>query len=316
MKHLDKKNQRLLLELYRDGRASATELASRIGMSKEATHYRLKKLYEEKILLKVIPVINFSAIGYSTYRIQILLNKEGKSDKENVEKELIKIKNLSWLIKLAGQWDYALLFNVKEREKFYEMYEDFLQRFGKYVDKKIVSIVNSITHLSPSYLLKGDKIKLVQHSKTENYSLDENQKKIINILEEDARIPLLEIARRLNLSVTTIKYHLNILEKNKIILAYKPIINIDLLGYEQFKVMIELHDPSEKNILREIIATNPNTVYITDSLGKYDVEYECQYEHMHELLEEISKIEAQIKIKKYDLIFTNQEIIINGMPDD
>jgi hypothetical protein len=80
--------------------------------------------------------------------------------------------------------------------------------------------------------------------------------------------------------------------------------------------MLELSDPSEKNKLRELLSNNPNVIYITDSLGKYDLEFECNYENMHRLLAELSVIESHISIRKYDIIFTNEEIIINGMPED
>ncbi|MEM4638047.1 MAG: Lrp/AsnC family transcriptional regulator [Candidatus Woesearchaeota archaeon] len=316
MKNLDKKDKKILYELYKDGRASITEIASRIGLSKESTLYRIKRLQNEKILERIVPIIDFSAIGYTTFRIQILLNSEGKTKKKEIEEEFKKIKNLSWLIKLSGYWDYALLFNTKTNNEFLKNYEELLNKIGKYIDKKISSLIFSITHFPLTYLYEGERKPVIQEMKNQNFILDENQKKIINLLEEDGRMSLLEIARRANISLTTVKYHLKILEKKKIIFAYKPMIRINALDYEHFKVMIELSNPSQKNILKELVSLNPNVIYITDAWGKYDLEFECHYKSIHELIGFINKLEETINIKKYELIFTNEEILINGMPDD
>ncbi|MCF7872009.1 Lrp/AsnC family transcriptional regulator [Candidatus Woesearchaeota archaeon] len=316
MKNIDKKDERLLLELYNNGRASITEMASKIGLSKEATNYRLKRLQNEGILLKIVPIIDFSALGYSTYRIQVLLNPEGKKKKAEIEEELKKLKILSWLVKLSGAWDYVFLFNSRSNLEFSKTYEEFIIKFGKYIDKKISSLVFSITHFPLTYLYGGERNYLKQEMKTKNFSLDENQKKIIELLEEDGRITLLEMARRMDVSLTTVKYHLQILEKKRIIFSYKPLINLDKFNYEHFKVMIELADTSQKKILKEVLTNNPHTVYITDAWGKYDLEFECHYKSIHDLLRYIEKLEESIYIKKYDLIFTNEELLINGMPDE
>ena len=315
MKQLDKKDKRILYELYKDGRASITALSSRVGVSKEAFSYRLKRLEKEGILTKISAIIDVSALGYRIFRVQILLTPEGKKKREEVIEKLKSIPKVSWIVRLSGNWDYAILFVSKTTHKFQLMYDQFISEMGKYIDKKISSVVFSINHLPPTSIIGGERIELKQELKELSFELDENQKKILNLLEENARMPLLQIARKINTSITTVKYHLNILEKKKVILAYKPILRFQAMGYEQYKVMLELADPSNKAALNELLRKNPSVIYITDALGKYDLEYECLYNNVNALLEDLNKLEEQVHIKKFDIIFTNEELMVRGIPD-
>ena len=68
---LDKLDQKLLLELYKDARQSNAQIGKTLLCSKEVIQYRLKRLEENGIITKYIPIINFSRLGYTIYRLQI-----------------------------------------------------------------------------------------------------------------------------------------------------------------------------------------------------------------------------------------------------
>ena len=69
-------------------------------------------------------------------------------------------------------------------------------------------------------------------SKDKGVTIDGIDKKILRTLMEDARIPILEIARNVDISGAAIHQRLRKLEKSGIISGSKFVINPKMLGYE------------------------------------------------------------------------------------
>ncbi|WNH08344.1 Lrp/AsnC ligand binding domain-containing protein [Thalassobellus suaedae] len=69
-------------------------------------------------------------------------------------------------------------------------------------------------------------------AKTKTITIDGIDKKILRTLMEDARIPILEIARNVDISGAAIHQRLRKLEKSGLISGSKFIINPKILGYD------------------------------------------------------------------------------------
>ncbi|WP_370477724.1 Lrp/AsnC ligand binding domain-containing protein [Tamlana flava] len=67
--------------------------------------------------------------------------------------------------------------------------------------------------------------------KTKTFTIDGIDKKILRALTDDARTPILEIARNVGISGAAIHQRLRKLEKSKLIAGSKFIINPEVLGY-------------------------------------------------------------------------------------
>jgi Lrp/AsnC family transcriptional regulator, leucine-responsive regulatory protein len=316
MEKLDKKDKRLLFELYKDARASATQLASKIDLSKEAVSYRLKRLEEKEILKKVMAVADISALGFNLFHVQIRLTPQGKLKKEELIKEFRLLPELSWVIEVSGDWDFVLIFMAKSIHDFKGVYEKFLLKTGKYIDKKTSSTIFSIDYFSPNYLLEEkERIRISQSMKLSTYSLDKNQERIINLLEDNGRMSLIDLANNLGVSISTIKHHLKVLEKNKILLTYIPLLEIRSLGIDRYRVVFQLTNPSETKKFSELLSINPHVTTIIKLLGVYDVEIECEYSSVEKLLEDIRTLETVVAIRSFDIMFFNKKIEVRGIPD-
>ncbi|MEL0454955.1 Lrp/AsnC ligand binding domain-containing protein [Flavobacteriaceae bacterium SZ-1-7] len=67
--------------------------------------------------------------------------------------------------------------------------------------------------------------------KTKTFTIDGIDKKILRALTDDARTPILEIARNVGISGAAIHQRLRKLEKSKLIAGSKFILNPEVLGY-------------------------------------------------------------------------------------
>jgi len=109
----------------------------------------------------------------------------------------------------------------------------------------------------------------------ENFSnIDEVDRKILDILKKNARTPLKEISRELNLPITTVYYRLKRLEKEGIIDSYTIKINYEKLGYKVRAFILIKYDPlsgiSQKDLLKKLKSfENVEEAFIIT--GEYDI---------------------------------------------
>ncbi len=67
--------------------------------------------------------------------------------------------------------------------------------------------------------------------------IDEKDRKIIELLQKNARIPYTEIAKKINLSEGAVRKRVNALEEKGIIKKYVAIIDPKKLGYENITIL-------------------------------------------------------------------------------
>lgn len=89
--------------------------------------------------------------------------------------------------------------------------------------------------------------------------LDDTDKKILAILSEDARIPLVKLSEQIGLSRVATKARLTALEKNNVIEKYTLILNPDQLGHA---ISVSLDLTIASNNLKEVCEILKDNPYI------------------------------------------------------
>ncbi|MBW2999245.1 AsnC family transcriptional regulator [Candidatus Woesearchaeota archaeon] len=124
--------------------------------------------------------------------------------------------------------------------------------------------------------------------------IDETDKKILEILANDARIPITELAKKVKFSVEIVRRRMKNLEEKGIILGYRISVDLNKLGYEFFKAIIyfrSLSSEDEKKLF-EWMRTNTNSVYYIRSLAPWEVEFEFvveNYPHFNKIINDLRK---------------------------
>mgnify|MGYP001587376837 CR=1 FL=1 len=72
--------------------------------------------------------------------------------------------------------------------------------------------------------------------------LDLKDKKILTLLDENARYTNSEIAKKVQLSKPAVEYRINSLEKQKVIFEYYMVIDFTKLGYSQYKLYFKFQN--------------------------------------------------------------------------
>jgi Lrp/AsnC family leucine-responsive transcriptional regulator len=103
--------------------------------------------------------------------------------------------------------------------------------------------------------------------------LDELDKNILQILQNDARISNTELARRVNLSPPATHARVRRLEKDGLIERYTTIVDRQKAGYDLLcfiNVSLQLHDTEQVSEFLKIIEEMPEVLECHHVTGEYD----------------------------------------------
>ena len=301
---LDLKDKKILLALDMDGRKPDTQVAKIVGLSKQITNYRIKRLEKQQIIQSYYPVIDHSKLGLKLYRIALKLENATKGKEEEILNYLKK--HASWITSVLGIWDISMGLYVKDEYDFMDFWNKFYEKYGSYIEKRWVSLMTQFWNFERSFLLPKNKNRTKQFilgEKPELIKIDSIDEKIMLELTKNARQTTLEIAKKIKQTERIVRYRLKRLENQKVILGYRPFLNTNVLDLKYFKIYVQLKDAKAQDIkkIRAYITNNPNVAYSTEALGGYDFELEAYFPNSQELFDFISSLKEQFPTNIRDI---------------
>jgi DNA-binding Lrp family transcriptional regulator len=309
MLEIDKKDREILFHLSLNGRISLAELSKKTKLSKEVIHYRLKNLEKSGIIEGYYAVVNTYKIGKVFFRVYMkTINMTNRIENEFME-FLKNHPKVTWVVEVDGDFDFLYVVWANDIIEFEKVYKEINDRFGKYMQEKFFSVMTNVYYFKYKYLVgRQDGTFKLTGGKLEYPKLDDLDLKLISLLSNQGRMPLVEIANKLNSNAKLIKTRMKRLEKLGIITCYNVKINHRLLGYSQRKVMLNLNDISSETIQKMIsfLTFQSSTIYITMAIGQYDIEFEMMessHQDFHDLLKDIKNRFSRLIKNYYTVIF-------------
>jgi Lrp/AsnC family transcriptional regulator for asnA, asnC and gidA len=111
---LDGLDQRLLMELLKNGRRSWVSLARQLGVAEGTVRKRVNALLKENIM-KAVAVVNLSKLGYEL--VSIVALQVRMSDLEDVAQSMIRKPNVCYLAFVAGRYDLIAMVVTRSPEE-------------------------------------------------------------------------------------------------------------------------------------------------------------------------------------------------------
>ena len=141
--------------------------------------------------------------------------------------------------------------------------------------------------------------------------LEETDKKILNILVENSKLSLRQIAKKADVSVATVMHHTRRLEKEKIIEKYTAKFDYEKIGYD-VEVMIELRISKGKLFeVEKRIANNPNVFAIYDVTGPFDAVILARFPTRRQMDNFLKKIQTYEFVER-----TETKLILNTIKEE
>lgn len=115
------------------------------------------------------------------------------------------------------------------------------------------------------------------------HALDEIDKQILNILQENGRKSVKEIAKEVSLSSPAVSARITRLEQENYITGYQAILNPHAVGlYTKAFISLEV-EPKKKNVFYPFISGFPNVVQCNCVTGEYSMLLEVYFKTTVEL---------------------------------
>ncbi len=290
---LDEKDRKLLLALDFHARDSYAGLARRIGTSKQAVDYKLKRLEKLGVINGYYALVNTPNLGYSYCRLLVTLKGTTEETRKNIASFLRKENKVFWLLWMQGQYDMIIDIWAKSTDEFRIFIGECMSRFGKHVKNRSEHIVTDVIHFQNRYITNQAATEEFHLKQSEIQEIDEIDKKLLVFICEDARMPLVNLAEKLGASSVTIANRIRNLEKKGIIAGYRPNIDHNKLGYGYYKIFLNLSNPSAENLkaVKEYLKQQPLVLYIVEGIGfPGDIDFEMVAESPIQLDEFVRRL--------------------------
>lgn len=306
MIELDIKDRKILYELDTNSRQSYHEIAKKVGLSKDSIIYRINKLKESDIIKKFHTLIDVGKLGFISFRLYLKLQNTTPEQESEIIEFIKDQKIVTWCASIDGDYDLGMWILVKSIKEMNLFWKEILKKYTNFIDKRWLTIFTKVSYFSRVYLT-GKKQNFDEYifiTEPEERKIDENDIEILKLLALDSRISVLDISQKLKLTPKTVSARIKDLEKRKIIVGYRTMFDLEKLGYQYFKLHINLHNVTEEKQrkFRAFVKQHPNIIYDNEVLGGDDFEIEIQIGTLSEFRAIIDDIKKQFSdiIKSYN----------------
>jgi len=297
---LNLKDRKILYRLDINSRQSNSEIAKKVGLSKDVVGYRIKKLEESGLIKGYYTLIDFSRLGYFSIRVYLKFYDASPEKEKEIIDFLIKNKKVFYVAMIEGSYDINIGTLIKDIYEFEDFWLIFKRRFKQYIGEEKISIFTKAYHFHRAYILnkKIDDSEIEFFGQEKIVKYDKTDLEILKIISKNARIRLIEISEKLKIPPTTIAHRIKQLEKNGVIQAYRFIFDFQKFGYEYYKVDLILKDISKLEEFVSFAHRNPNIIYVDKTIGGSDFEFDLEVKNKEEFLsiiENLRKLFTEIR---------------------
>lgn len=288
---LSKQDYALLAQLDTNARQTYLQLGKKLRMNKDTVKYRMERLKKLGIIQSYYTELNTRLLGYTIYRFYIKLQNVSSTAKNKIFEWIVQQKETFFVAEIVGRWDIAVLFWAKDILGAEQFWNNYKEQYVKYTQSHLFSIFTKL-HIFPKKYLGSKPDAAIVTKTSNNPQLDNMDYAILEELSSNARVSFVDIALKLKTTAKRIAYRVRKLEKIKVILWYRAKFNYLKLNKQYFKVDMFLNDTAHLKAFYEFAYNHPNIIYINQTLGCSDFEFDVEIESFEKLTEIMNEFSA------------------------
>ncbi len=304
---MDRKDSLLLYNLTKNSRRTYADLGAECDVSKERARYKIMQMANGTPIRHFTTFINAPMLGYHCINIYVKLHNASERTESQIIQYLQNHDKVDWFCAGDGKWDMIISVIAKNMAKFRNFMNEFEHLFGKFINEKSISVLVDEYVLSHDYLVDGgQRAAMYMTEDAEKLILDKKNIEILKILSMNARMPLVELSKRLGISSDAVKYRIKWLQKRGIIIGFKLHLDYTHMKIDQNRLLLNLNsmrkDAKEK-FLKNILNIR-NVIYVRNCIAPWDMELHILYSGRDEFRSVLKQITNFIPgvVKSYDLM--------------
>ncbi|MFC1723551.1 winged helix-turn-helix transcriptional regulator [Nanoarchaeota archaeon] len=259
MLKLKNKELKLLYTINLNCRQNAKELAKASGFTPSFVVQKIKEFESEGIITDFITQIDYSRFSYRPYRINLFFRNLLSETHEKILQHIEETKEVLDLEILDKDFGISIIYISKDHDLLQKFLASIKKEFNNFLTTHTINRLDKLDKFPYAYLLGkavDDSEKVFPLKMESPVNLDPHDRRILTILANEAQASLIKLSRQTGIPPRTIRYRITRLEKKKIILGYRAIINKRLIGYKKFKISFESSTPLDT--IKDFARLNPH----------------------------------------------------------
>lgn len=306
--YIDLKDRKILYQLDLNCRQSNAQIGKKVGLSRKVVDYRIKRMEDAGIIRYYWTAIDTFILGYQVFRIYLKFQNITLKIKNDLINYFVNYKNSWAVITPKTPVDFVAIIWVNSVSEFYHLWNKIVEKYDDYFSFKNISNIVQVVAFDKSYLLSEKDENIERPSLYEIKIADEIVKldridyEILNELAIDARIPLIDLAKKLNCSSQNTKYRIDNLIKKGIIKAFRVYLNYSKIGLHFFSIDVYLKKHDQKNKIISYFKRKTCLEYYQNDIGWADIGFQVVLKNTDTLLELIDEFNDNFSdsIKKHE----------------
>ena len=287
-----------------DGRQTDSEIAKKIGETKESVKRNFGKMQEKGIIAGATTHINYKSFGYKAVA-HILINVDSRQEDQLVS-YLQKMPEIYSFYSrgVKGNLDVIVILKTLEqlnviKDEFKRCFTILEMRTAIWTDVKEMNynlaIMNANSEKKESAIQYQVK---AQRSTPESVILDQTDRKIADKLSEGGRVSMEIVGKEIGISYGTAKRKYEKLKKNGV-LKVTIQVNPNKIGYRAICIFFAVTSNENSLAIIEEIGKIPDVISIMKTTGDYDLEIYAMVKDLVQFLsvqEQLGKVQGVTKI--------------------
>lgn len=322
MVKIDYKDRKILYELDLNCRQSNSQIGKKVGLKRDVVAYRINKMQDDGIIKNFWTVIDTFKLGYNVVRIYINFQYINPEIKKEIIKYFVDYNNSWAVISVKTEIDLVLVIWVKDFFEFYKFWEKTLDKYEDYFSKYAFSFYiqgdgYKKTFLLPDEIDKTDKRLYSIKCGGSIIKIDEIDYRLLNEVAVNARIPLIDLAKKLGQSSQNVNYRIKNLVTSGVIKGFRVDIDLSKIGLQRYKANIYLKDHRLKTPIYNYLKDKPYLEYMNLAFGWADLGPEFIVKDYDELLRILEGINFKFSgvIKRQSIFIADKVHKLRCMPE-
>ena len=311
---LDNIDRRILYELDKNCRISDNKLAKIVKRSRETVRNRINKLVKYNIIQGFITSINPSKVGYLFFKLYFQLANKPQ-ERKRFFRYFKNLPGIYWFGSNDGIWDFHGTLYAKTLEDFNIIKNNLNTEFKDLILNRQFGVLLSVKQFSKRYLLP----KIIERAQPTLYAgelqqnkLDDIDIRILNVLSNNACIPLVNLAQEIKSTVSIVRTRMKRMEEKGLIMQYRIAIDHSKLGLEYFKAFIYFENLTHETEMKllEYAHNHKEIVLLIRQLSAWDIELEIMaenYESFNRIMDDI-RLEFSNVIRNYEFVLMREDV--------
>jgi DNA-binding Lrp family transcriptional regulator len=300
---------KILKELLADGRQTDSEIAEKIGSTKEVVKKNYEKMQQMGIITGATTHINYKSFGYKEVAY-ILINVDPKQEDQLIG-YLQKMPEVFSVYRRGVKGNIDVVTILKTLEQLNE-FKDTIKRHFFVLEMKTaiwtdVKEMNENLTIIPEYRKNAEETTNYQaktlKSNPQTVIFDQIDQKIADKLSENGRVSMESLSREIGISSDTAKRRYQKLRENgvlKVTIQINPI----KIGYQAICIFFAVISSEKSLSIVNEISKIPDVISIMKTTGDYDLQIWVMIKNISQLLSIQEKLRDMTKIKKIDMEIT------------